>query len=281
MIKINESPRDAMQALKKIIPTKEKIDYINLLLKVGFDIVDVGSFVSPNAVPQMKDTGDVLDHLILDNTSSKISVLAGNAYWAKNLAEYDVVDYINYPFAISEIFQKKNLKTNLNQSLKQIDKIIDICIKKNKKPIISISEAFGNPYEEDWGIDILMDWIEILYNKGLRYFPLADTTASGSAHLIGLVFTNVISEFSDVEFNFHLHSKSEDAIPKIEAAYEAGCRNFDTVFNGMGGCPMTGKELVANTDTFLFYEWLMKNEIENNLNKDALNPAIEKARKIF
>ncbi len=281
MIKINESPRDAMQALKKIIPTKDKIEYINLLLKAGFDIVDVGSFVSPAAVPQMKDTAEVLDKLKFDDTDSAISVLVGNSYFAKRLAEYEQVDYINYPFAISEIFQKKNLKANFQKSLKDIDKIIDLCIQKNKKPIISISEAFGNPYDEDWGIDILMDWIEVLYEKGLRYFPLADTTASGSAHLIGLVFTNVIKEFSDVEFNFHLHSSLEDTIHKIEAAYDAGCRNFDTVFNGMGGCPMTGKKLVANTDTLVFYEWMIKNEVENKLNQDMINIIIEKAKIFF
>ncbi len=280
MIKINESPRDAMQALKKIIPTKDKVEFINLLLKAGFDIVDVGSFVSSKAVPQMADTPEVLKNIV-PNDKTEISVLVGNAYFAKRLAEYDIVDYINYPFAISEIFQKKNLKANFTQSLKQIDKIIDLCIQKNKKPIISISEAFGNPYDEDWGIDILMDWIDILYDKGLRYLPLADTTASGSAHLIGLVFTNVILEFSDVEFNFHLHSKPEETIPKIEAAYDAGCRNFDTVFNGMGGCPMTGKELVANTETYIFYEWLKGNEIKNNLNEDIFNRVIEKAEKIF
>jgi len=281
MIKINESPRDAMQALKKIIPTNDKIDYINLLLKAGFNIVDVGSFVSSKAVPQMADTARVLENLNYENLNSEISVLAGNAYFAKQLAEYEQVDYINYPFAISEIFQKKNLNANFTQSLKQIDKIIDLCIQKNKKPIISISEAFGNPYDEDWGIDILMDWIEVLYDKGLKYLPLADTTASGSAHLIGLVFTNVIREFPDIEFNFHLHSKPEETIPKIEAAYEAGCRNFDTVFNGMGGCPMTGKEIVANTDTFTFYEWLKSNEIENKLNNNIFDEVISKAGEIF
>lgn len=281
MIKINESPRDAMQALKKIIPTNDKIDYINLLLKAGFNITDVGSFVSPKAVPQMADTARVLENLNYENMNSEISVLAGNAYFAKQLAEYEQVDYINYPFAISEIFQKKNLNANFTQSLKQIDKIIDLCIQKNKKPIISISEAFGNPYDEDWGIDILMDWIEVLYDKGLKYLPLADTTASGSAHLIGLVFTNVIREFPDIEFNFHLHSKPEETIPKIEAAYEAGCRNFDTVFNGMGGCPMTGKEIVANTDTFTFYEWLKSNEIENKLNNKVFDEIISKAGEIF
>jgi len=281
MVKINESPRDAMQALKKIIPAKDKIQYINLLLKAGFDIVDVGSFVSPDVVPQMKDTAEVLEKLDIENSESEISVLVGNAYFAKRLAEYDTVDFINYPFAISEIFQKRNLNANFTKSLKQIDKIIDLCIQKNKKLIISISEAFGNPYDEDWGIDILMDWIEVLYNKGLRYLPLADTTASGSAHLIGLVFTNVIREFSDIEFNFHLHSKPEETISKIEAAYEAGCRNFDTVFNGMGGCPMTEKEIVANTDTYTFYEWLKTNKIENKLNEKVFDEVILKAGDIF
>jgi len=280
MIKINESPRDAMQALKRIIPTKDKIEYINLLLKTGFNIVDVGSFVSPKAVPQMADTPEVLKNII-PNGKTEISVLVGNAYFAKRLAEYDIVDYINYPFAISEIFQKKNLNASLKKSLKEIDKIIDLCIQKDKKPIISISEAFGNPYDEDWGIDILMDWIDILYEKGLRYLPLADTTASGSAHLIGLVFTNVISEFSDVEFNFHLHSEPEETIPKVEAAYEAGCRNFDTVFNGMGGCPMTGKAPVANLDTFVFYQWLKETGAEHGLSESMFNEAINKASEIF
>jgi len=280
MIKINESPRDAMQALKKIIPTKDKIEYINLLLKAGFDIVDVGSFVSPKAVPQMADTSEVLEKLTA-NKKTKISVLAGNSYFAKRLAEYDIVDYINYPFAISEIFQKKNLNATFNKSLKEIDKIIDLCIQKNKKPIISISEAFGNPYGEDWGIDILLDWIDVLYEKGLRYLPLADTTASGTAHLIALVFSNVTREFPDVEFNFHLHSKPEETIPKIEAAYEGGCRNFDTVFNGMGGCPMTGKVPVANLDTFIFYQWLKETDTEHGLSESVFNEAINKASEIF
>ncbi len=269
-----------MQALKKTIPTKDKIEYVNLLLRAGFDIVDAGSFVSPSAVPQMADTAEVLKNLKPEG-DTKISVLVANAYFAKRLAEYDIVDFINYPFAISETFQKKNLKASLKKSLKEIDKIIDLCIQKNKNPIISISEAFGNPYDDDWGIDILMDWIDVLYDKGLRYFPLADTTASGTAHLIGLVFTNLIEEFPDAEFNLHLHSKPEETIPKIETAYNAGCRNFDTVFNGMGGCPMTGKELVANTDTYTFFEWMKQNNIENKLNETVFNEIIKKAGEIF
>jgi hydroxymethylglutaryl-CoA lyase len=281
MIKINESPRDAMQALSKIISTQHKVEYIDLLLKVGFQILDLGSFVSPNAVPQMKDTADVLKKINTDNIKTEISVLVGNSYYAEKLSEYEQVDYINYPFSISEKFQRLNLKAGFEKSVRTIDNIIELCIKTNKKPIISISEAFGNPYDDDWGIDILMEWIEILYEKGLRYIPLADTTASGSTHLIGLVYKNVIPEFPDVEFNLHLHSNSSEALLKIENAYISGCRNFDTVFNGMGGCPMTGKEPVANLNTLDFVNWLDKNKIEHTIKNSFFEKAIKKAAELF
>jgi hydroxymethylglutaryl-CoA lyase len=272
MVKINESPRDAMQALKGIIPTQIKAAYINELFKVGFNIIDAGSFVSSHIVPQMNDTGEVLRQII-DKFDTEISVLAGNSKFAESIAQYEIVDYINYPFAISETFQKKNLNSNLESSLNTVDKILNICEKKNKKPYITISEAFGNPYEDDWGIDILMEWIEVLYDKGLRYFPLADTTGNGTAHLIGLVFKNLIREYPDCEFNLHLHTLQNEASDKIKSAYDAGCRNFDTVFNGMGGCPMTGKELTANLDTVFFINWLDDNKIEHRIKKDFFDSA--------
>ncbi|MCF6366919.1 MAG: hypothetical protein L3J35_12040 [Bacteroidales bacterium] len=280
MIKITESPRDAMQALKQFIPTEKKIDYINSLFKVGFNIVDVGSFVSEKVVPQMKDTGEVLDKIEKTN-GTKLSVLVGNKHYAKIASEYDIVDYLNYPFGISEIFQKKNMNSGIEKSLRTVDEILNICINKNKIPHITLAVAFGNPYDDDWGIDILMDWIEILYERGIRYIPLADTTASGTAHLIGLVFDNVIREYPDVEFNLHLHTKSEDTISKIEKAYEAGCCNFDTVFNGMGGCPMTGKDLVANLNTTDFINWLNENKISNNIKNSFFEIAVKKAVDIF
>ena len=280
MIKITESPRDAMQALKMFIPTHKKIEYVNELFKVGFDIIDVGSFVSSRAVPQMKDTAEVLSG-IKDKYSSEISVLVGNERYAELATQFDNVDYINYPFSISNIFQKKNMNANLDKSIRTVDKILNICAKNNKKPNITIAVAFGNPYDEDWGIDILMDWIEVLYDMGLRYIPLADTTASGTSHLIGLVFDNVIREFPDVEFNFHLHTKPEDTISKVEAAYNSGCQNFDTVFNGMGGCPMSGKELVANLNTTEFINWLDAKNISHKIEKSFFNNAIKKALKIF
>lgn len=269
-----------MQALKTFIPTDKKKEYINELFKVGFDMIDVGSFVSSRAVPQMKDTAEVLEG-IKDKFSSKVSVLVGNERYAEDAAKYDIVDYLNYPFSISDIFQKKNMNANLDKSIRTVEKILNICEKNKKKPNITIAVAFGNPYDEDWGIDILMDWVEVLYNMGLRYIPLADTTASGSPHLIGLVFDNVIREFPDVEFNFHLHTKSKDTISKIEAAYNSGCRNFDTVFNSMGGCPMSGKELVANLNTLDFVNWLDQKNINHNIKKSFFDNAIKKALDIF
>ncbi len=280
MIKITESPRDAMQALKNIIPTNKKVEYINELLKVGFDTIDVGSFVSSRAVPQMKDTSEVLES-IKEKFNTKISVLVGNERYAEIASQYSIVDYINYPFSISNVFQKRNMNADLNKSIKTVEKVLNICEKYNKKPIITIAVAFGNPYDDDWGIDILMDWLEVLYNMGIRYFPLADTTASGTSHLIGLVFSNLIREYPDVEFNLHLHTKSEDTINKIEAAYNAGCRNFDTVFNGMGGCPMTGKELIANLNTVDFINWLNTNKISHKIKNSFFEKIIKKADSIF
>jgi hydroxymethylglutaryl-CoA lyase len=280
MFKINESPRDAMQALSIMIPTEKKTEYINGLLKVGFKIIDLGSFVSPHLVPQMSDTPEVLKSII-EKYDSEISVLAGNSKYAEQISEYDIVDYIGYPFAISETFQKKNLNSNFENALNTVENIVNICIKKNKKPNISISTAFGNPYDDDWGIDIIMEWIEIFYDMGLRYFPLADTTGSGSPHLIGLTFKNLINEYPDCEFNLHLHSTQNEMIEKLESAYLSGCRNMDTVINGHGGCPMTGFELIANTNTLNLIDWLDSKHIEHGIKKGFLDDSVKKAFEIF
>lgn len=280
MVKINESPRESFQVTKTFIPVKQKAEFINELLKVGFSIVDVGSFVSENIIPQMKDIGDVID--LIDMTSeTEISILAGNAKYGKLAAEYEKIKYINYPLSISETLQKRNLNQNLTQSVKVIDDIIDLSIQKNKQPVISLAAGFGNPYDDDWGIDILMDWIDLLYEKGLRYIPLADTTGSGSSHLIGLVFTNVIREFSDVEFSLHLHTNESDAVDKISTAYESGCRNFDAVINGIGACTITGVEKVANLDTNVLVKWLNEQHIEHKIKSSFFKSADEKAALLF
>jgi hydroxymethylglutaryl-CoA lyase len=280
MVKINESPREALQSSKKNIPTHQKIEYINSLLKVGFSVIDIGSFVSPNMVPQMSDTPEILKH-ITDKYSSEISILAGNYKFAEQIAAFDCVDYINYPFAISETFLKKNLNTNIENAFKTVEKIIDLCTIKNKKPNITISMAFGNRYDDDWGIDILMVWIEIFYEMGIRYFPLADTDGSGTDHLIGLAFQNLCNEYPDCEFNLHLHAPKDNALQKINSAWKAGCKNFDSVINGIGGCPMTGFEIIANLDTLLLINWLDSNLIDHSINKGFLNIAAKKAFEIF
>jgi len=280
MFKINESPRDAMQALSIMIPTEKKTHYVKGLLNVGFKIVDIGSFVSPHLIPQMSDTPEVLKK-ITEKYDSEISVLAGNSKYAEQISEYDIVDYIGYPFAISETFQKKNLNSNLENAINTVENIVNICIKKNKKPNISISTAFGNPYDDDWGIDILMEWIELFYDMGLRYFPLEDTTGSGSPHLIGLTFKNLINEYPDCEFNLHLHSTQNEMIEKVESAYLSGCRIMDTVINGYGGCPMTGFELIANTDTLNLIDWLDSKHIEHEIKKGFLDDSVKKAFETF
>lgn len=280
-IKITESPRDAMQGLKQIIPLEQKIKYINSLLKVGFYSVDIGSFVSARAVPQMADTAKVLENIDVSGGKSKISVLAGNEMYAASIAKYEIVNQINYPMSISEIFLKKNLNSNFEKSLKIIDSIINICEKTKKEPIITLTLAFGNPYGDDWNIDILIKWIEILKSKSLKFIPLADTLATASSEIINKVFRTVIEEFKDLEFNFHLHTKPSEAIDKVEAAYTGACRSFDTVFAGLGGCPMSGKELTGNLDTNTFTSWLFENNIENDIDRTKLYDSLLIANNIF
>ncbi|MEA2043217.1 MAG: hydroxymethylglutaryl-CoA lyase [Bacteroidota bacterium] len=281
MIKITESPRDAMQGLKKIIPTSQKISYINKLLTVGFDTVDVGSFVSSKAVPQMSDTKEVLQALDCSRSKSKISVLVGNSKYAKIAAEIETVDYLNYPFSISNEFLKRNLKSSVEPAYVQVDEIIAISEAAGKKPLITISSAFGNPYGDYWSPDILSEHISRLYEKGLRYFPLADTTAMATPESLEAVFLKLQADFPDAELNLHLHTTSKEMIPKIESAFAAGCRNFDTVFNGMGGCPMSGHDLVANLNTSDFVNWLNSNQIKHHLDADELYGAASKAIDIF
>lgn len=281
MVKITESPRDAMQGLTHHIDTEDKIKYVKSLQKCGFDIIDVGSFVSPAAVPQMADTPEVLKGLDKTLDESQISVLVGNSKYAEKLSFYDCVKYINYPLSISEKFQLKNLKANHAQSKIEVDKILNIALKANKNAIISVSAAFGNPYKDEWDIEILIKWIEYLRSLGLRFIPLADTTASGTSHTVAHVFSIIIEQFKDIEFNFHLHSDSSTVDEKIEAAYLAGCRNFDTVYGNMGGCPMTGHDLTANLDTVAFLKWLDDRHEPHKINREAFYDAILVGQNIF
>lgn len=280
-VKITESPRDGMQSFERIIPLEQKIEYINLLMKTGFDTIDIGSFVSPKAVPAMADTGELIEALDMSNSDTSVSVLVGNERYAEKAVKYDKVSYVNYPFSVSEIFLQKNLRSNFEKAYKRIDQIIELCQKHGKTPIVTLSMAFGNPYGDEYSEEVLLRSIESLHKRGLGFIPLADTTAEADAAKISATFKVVRKSFPDTEFNLHLHTEPKDVSAKLEAAYQAGCQNFDSVFNGVGGCPMSGKKLTANTDTYLLYEFLESQKIPHNLKPDKMKEAARKASEVF
>ncbi|MBT3750514.1 MAG: hydroxymethylglutaryl-CoA lyase [Bacteroidetes bacterium] len=240
-IKIIETPRDGMQGIDQLIPTRKKIEYINLLLKCGFDTVEVGSFVSPKAIPQMADTAEVLDKIDLTNTKSKIAVLVANLKGGQLAVEFDQVNEIFYPFSTSPTFLRKNLNTNLPDAERTIDRLQNLCVVKNKELVAFISLAFGDPYGDPWNTDLVNEWTEKLVSKGIKRIPLADTIGNVSPDLIELVCKAVIPNFQGIEFGLHTHALPGKGMRKINAAWRSGIRRFDTVINGLGGCPMTDK----------------------------------------
>jgi hydroxymethylglutaryl-CoA lyase len=281
MISITESPRDAMQGLKKIIPAEIKAAYINKLFQVGFDTIDIGSLVSAKAIPQMSDTEEVIQLTDAGLSQTKISLLVGNSHYALKAAQIDSVDYINYPFSISETFLQKNLKSDFEKSYKEIDAIIDIAKSSGKQAVITVSSAFGNPYGDLWSIEILSEHISNLLQRGLQYIPIADTTSEADAERMHQVFNQIKRAFPQIEFNVHLHTYPHQMTEKVQALYDAGCRSFDTVFNGLGGCPMSGKQLIGNLNTMDFIRWLDEHHIPHKLNRDALVEAAAAAKTIF
>jgi len=280
MIKITESPRDGMQSFSRIISLSDKIEYLNLLMHVGFDVVDVGSFVSERAVPQMADTEKLIENISVDS-DTQLSVLVGNARYAERAVLSDKIHFINYPFAISETFLQKNLRSDFQKSYAEIDTILNLCDKYHKQAVVTLSMAFGNPYGDAFSEDVLFQHIEQLRSRGLRFIPLADTTAEADWSLINELMAAVVLTFPDVEFNLHLHTLPEDIPAKLNAAFYGGCRNFDTVLGGIGGCPMSGKSLTANVDTLKLVAWADETGISHNLNLEKLEEASRFAKRIF
>jgi len=281
MIKITETPRDGFQGLKSIVDTKLKTDYINALLKCGFDTVEAGSFVSARAIPQMADTAEVLKNLNLKNSNTKIAVLAANKKGAMRAAGFQEVDKIFYPFSFSPTFLKKNLNTTIEEAEKTVDYIIDLTIKTGKEAVIFLSLAFGDPYGDPWHIDILYAWVEKFISKGLTGIPLADTIGNIEAKKINGVCRQLVTQFPQVEFGLHTHAVKGKGAEKIDAAYKAGIRHFDTVLGGLGGCPMTGKEMISNLDLYELIDYCNKNAIAHNLNLDNIKTAGKKLSKII
>jgi len=281
-MKIIECPRDAMQGFSKFIPTDKKINYINELLKVGFDTIDVGSFVSKEKIPQLADTSNVIKSINMNNTNTKLLVIVGNERGANEAVNFDEIRYLGFPFSISETFQKRNINSSVKDSLKRLENIQNLCVKSNKKLVTYLSMAFGNPYGDQWSIYIVAHWAEkLLIEFGINILSLSDTIGTSNPNVINWLFTKLINEFPDVEFGAHLHSSASNFNEKIQAAYDAGCRRFDGSILGIGGCPLADDNLVGNIPTEKMIE-ILENKSENlSINKLALNNSLKIASKIF
>lgn len=272
-IKIIESPRDAMQGLSQFIPTKNKIKYINALLKVGFDTIDFGSFVSPKAIPQLKDTAMVLENLELNDTQTKLLVIVGNKRGGETAALYDQIQYIGYPFSISPTFLKRNINSNIEKSAQTVQELLNICDKSNKELVLYMSMAFGNPYGDEWNPDVVATWVDKLYQMGVKIIPLSDTVGISTKKNIALLYSTLVPEFPNVEFGFHLHTTIRHWYRKVNAAFINGCKRFDTVINGLGGCPMAENRLVGNLRTSNLLEYFEINYVPIEINEEAFEKA--------
>lgn len=281
MLKLIECPRDAMQGIHDFIPTEKKVAYINQLLKVGFDTIDFGSFVSPKAIPQMADTAAVLAQLDLTNTKSKLLAIVANSRGALDAAEYEEISYLGYPFSISETFQQRNTNASIQESLKRVEEIQDICVRSRKQLVVYISMAFGNPYGDKWNSDIAIAWTEKLHKLGVRIIALSDTIGVSNKENIDYLFSNLIPAFKDVEFGAHLHTTPHTWQEKVEAAYNAGCRRFDGAIKGFGGCPMAADKLTGNMPTENMLSYFEERKINTELDLNAFSISVTLAAQIF
>lgn len=281
-IKIIECPRDAMQGMKNMVPTKLKIAYINSLLEVGFDTIDVGSFVHPKIVPQMADTPEVLRYINLENSKSKLLTIVANLRGAKNAAEFEQVTYLGYPFSISETFQLRNTNATIEKSLGVLKDIQNICLGNNKKLVIYISMGFGNPYKDDWSPSMVADWVFKLREElEVEIFSLSDTVGLADSSTISEVMGAVIPHVHDFEIGAHLHAKPGEWLDKIKATINAGCFRIDGAIKGFGGCPFAKDELTGNLPTEELVAWMHDNEFITHLNLKALLKSVQESQNIF
>lgn len=281
-IKFIECPRDAMQGIKEFIPTEKKVEYINALLRVGFDTIDAGSFVSAKAIPQMSDTTEVLARLDMKNTKSKLLAIVANTRGAEEACKFRQITYLGFPFSISETFQQRNANSSIEQSLARVAEIQNLCIQHRKQLVVYISMAFGNPYGDTWNKDIAIKWTEKLVNEiGVKIISLADTIGVADPDNISYLFSNLLPAFPGVEFGAHLHTAPGKWQEKIEAAVSSGCNRFDTAINGYGGCPMAADKLVGNMPTENLVSYFESKGIETGLNMTAFSEAQQIASKIF
>ena len=280
-IKILETPRDAMQGLHTYIPTRRKVELMNSLLRVGFDILDVGSFVSPKAIPQMADTPDVIRQLDLSQTATELFTLVVTVKGGERAAKFDELSYIGFPFSTSETFLRKNIKSDLDKSMETLIGLQDICLRSGKTLVVYLSMAFGNPYGDPSGKEIILHWTSKLVEMGVSIISLSDITGVATPAMISEVYSALYAEFPKTEFGLHLHTTGENGYNKVDAAYQQGCRLFDGVINGFGGCPMTGYELLGNLPTGNILEFAERNGIPLRIDKPRFEKSRLLADKIF
>ena len=279
-IKIIECPRDAMQGIKTFIPTKNKAQYIQSLLRVGFDTIDVGSFVSPRAIPQMADTSEVLALLDLSKTVSKLLAIVANERGAEAASQHKEIDYLGFPFSISENFQMRNTHKTIAQSVVTLEGILNIAQRTQKEVVVYISMGFGNPYGDPWNVDIVGEWTERLSQMGVKIISLSDTIGSSNAAGIHYLFSNLIPLYPSIEFGAHLHTSPSSWFEKIDAAYKAGCMRYDGAIQGFGGCPMAKDELIGNMPTEKLLSYFTSKKC-NRLDALSFESAYNEATKIF
>lgn len=280
-IKIIECPRDAMQGIKDIIPTKAKITYLQALLRVGFDTIDFGSFVSPKAIPQMQDTAEVLANLDLTQTKSKLLAIIANTQGAKTASSYKEIQYLGFPFSISENFQMRNTHKTISESLVTLKEILDIANNTDKEVVVYLSMGFGNPYGDPWNPGIVGEWTEKLAAMGVKILSLSDTIGSSTPETITYLFSDLIKQYPSIEFGAHLHTTPDKWFEKVNAAYNSGCKRFDGAILGFGGCPMAKDELTGNMPTEKLLSYFTSKKETTNLNSISFESAYNESKKIF
>lgn len=280
-IKIIECPRDALQGIHTFIPTEQKAEYINSLLKVGFDTIDFGSFVSPKAIPQLRDTAAVLDKLELSTTSSQLLAIVANLRGAQDAGTFPQIKYLGFPLSLSETFQQRNTNRSIAEAMQLVEEIQDLSLQKGKELVTYLSMGFGNPYGDPYDVGVVEEFAESLQQKGIKIISLADTTATASPEQISALFTRISNQLPGIEVGVHLHTAPADAQEKIAAAYEAGCKRIDSAMLGFGGCPMAKDELVGNLPTEELIRYMDENQLAVPINREAMAESMRLAKQVF
>lgn len=280
-VKLIECPRDAMQGIREFIPTEKKAQYIQALLRCGFDTIDFGSFVSPKAIPQMRDTAQVLEKLDLSQTKSKLLAIVANVRGAKDASQFQQIDYLGYPFSISENFQMRNTHKTIAESVEVLQEILEIAHGSNKEVVAYLSMGFGNPYGDPWNVEIVGEWTEKLSAMGVKILSLSDTVGTSTPDIIDYLFSNLIPNYPGIEFGAHLHTTPSKWHEKVDAAYKAGCRRFDGAIQGFGGCPMAKDELTGNMPSEKMLSYFNSAKANTDIKMTSFESAFNEASKIF